>query len=215
MQSYNMKSLLAILICSLIALNSFVSSAQTDLDEMTKDELLVSLDLGKYADLIKKFQIKEATRLHNDVYNPKTTECKIETMRSGEVIIITIPTELLFQSNGIELISGCDKVLNPLRRYLKTPDFYRVLLVMHTDDTGSEAYTDELSLNRVDAVFEWFELQGTDTTYLFPTASGASEPLWGVKNNSVINRAKNRRLEVYLIPGEEMLRQAKTGRIAF
>ena len=56
MQSYNMKSLLAILICSLIALNSFVSSAQTDLDEMTKDELLVSLDLGKYADLIKKFQ---------------------------------------------------------------------------------------------------------------------------------------------------------------
>lgn len=215
MQNYNMKNLLKTLIfSSLFILLPFISHAQTELDEMTKEELLFSLALGKQAPLIKKFQEKEATRLLNNNYNPKKNGCNIETMRSGEVIIITIPTDLLFLPNERTLIDDCDNFLSPIQRYLKTPDFYRVLLVMHTDDTGSETYTDELSLDRVDAVFDWFETHSTNTTYLFPTASGASEPLFGTKNNTVKNRAKNRRLEIYLIPGEEMLRQAKLGRIA-
>ena len=215
MQNYNMKNLLKTLIfSSLVILLPFISHAQTELDEMTKEELLFSLALGKQAPLIKKFQEKEATRLLNNNYNPKKNGCNIETMRSGEVIIITIPTDLLFLPNERTLIDDCDNFLSPIQRYLKTPDFYRVLLVMHTDDTGSETYTDELSLDRVDAVFDWFETHNTNTTYLFPTASGASEPLFGTKNNTVKNRAKNRRLEIYLIPGEEMLRQAKLGRIA-
>ena len=215
MQNYNMKNLLKTLIFSnLFILLPFISHAQTELDEMTKEELLFSLALGKQAPLIKKFQEKEATRLLNNNYNPKKNGCNIETMRSGEVIIITIPTDLLFLPNERTLIDDCNNLLSPIQRYLKTPDFYRVLLVMHTDDTGSETYTDELSLDRVDAVFDWFETHNTNTTYLFPTASGASEPLFGTKNNTVKNRAKNRRLEIYLIPGEEMLRQAKLGRIA-
>lgn len=215
MQNYNMKNLLKTLIfSSLFILLPFISHAQTELDEMTKEELLFSLALGKQAPLIKKFQEKEATRLLNNNYNPKKNGCNIETMRSGEVIIITIPTDLLFLPNERTLIDDCDNLLSPIQRYLKTPDFYRVLLVMHTDDTGSETYTDELSLDRVDAVFDWFETHNTNTTYLFPTASGASEPLFGTKNNTVKNRTKNRRLEIYLIPGEEMLRQAKLGRIA-
>lgn len=215
MQNYNMKNLLKTLIfSSLFILLPFISHAQTELDEMTKEELLFSLALGKQAPLIKKFQEKEATRLLNNNYNPKKNGCNIETMRSGEVIIITIPTDLLFLPNERNLINDCDYLLSPIQRYLKTSDFYRVLLVMHTDDTGSETYTDELSLDRVDAVFDWFETHNTNTTYLFPTASGASEPLSGTKNNTVKNRAKNRRLEIYLIPGEEMLRQAKHGRIA-
>lgn len=210
-----MKNLLKTLIfSSLFILLPFISHAQTELDEMTKEELLFSLALGKQAPLIKKFQEKEATRLLNNNYNPKKNGCNIETMRSGEVIIITIPTDLLFLPNERNLINDCDYLLSPIQRYLKTSDFYRVLLVMHTDDTGSETYTDELSLDRVDAVFDWFETHNTNTTYLFPTASGASEPLAGTKNNTVKNRAKNRRLEIYLIPGEEMLRQAKLGRIA-
>ncbi len=210
-----MKNLLKTLIfSSLFILLPFISHAQTELDEMTKEELLFSLALGKQAPLIKKFQEKEATRLLNNNYNPKKNGCNIETMRSGEVIIITIPTDLLFLPNERTLIDDCNNFLSPIQRYLKTPDFYRVLLVMHTDDTGSETYTDELSLDRVDAVFDWFETHNTNTTYLFPTASGASEPLFGTKNNTVKNRTKNRRLEIYLIPGEEMLRQAKLGRIA-
>lgn len=109
MQNYNMKNLLKTLIfSSLFILLPFISHAQTELDEMTKEELLFSLALGKQAPLIKKFQEKEATRLLNNNYNPKKNGCNIETMRSGEVIIITIPTDLLFLPNERTLIDDCD-----------------------------------------------------------------------------------------------------------
>lgn len=36
-----------------------------------------------------------------------------------------------------------------------------------------------------------------------------------VENNSLTNRERNRRLEVYLVPGTKMLEQAKKGRIVF
>ncbi len=34
-------------------------------------------------------------------------------------------------------------------------------------------------------------------------------------NDSMDNRDKNRRLEIYLVPGEKMVQQAQKGRIAF
>ena len=36
-----------------------------------------------------------------------------------------------------------------------------------------------------------------------------------LENNSMSNRERNRRLEVYLVPGKKMLEQAKKGRIVF
>jgi outer membrane protein OmpA-like peptidoglycan-associated protein len=86
---------------------------------------------------------------------------------------------------------------------------------MHTDNTGSEVYTDRLSLQRVNAVFDWFDDQGCDTRFLFPTASGAAEPLPGNNNESLQQRRQNRRLEILLVPGEKMIEEAKKGRIAF
>lgn len=197
-------------------LSVFASNERIDeLDEMSNDELLSSVKLGKQTDLIKKFQKKEATRLYNDNYNPKSTGCNVETMRNGEVVIISIPSDLLFIQNSTELISTASKYLDPIKRYLKRPDMYRVLLVMHTDDTGSVEYTDNLSISRVEEIFNWFIDNGCNTTYLFPTASGSSDPLPGKSNNSIENRAKNRRLEIYLIPGETMVETAKKGIIAF
>ncbi len=185
------------------------------LDEMTNDELMSSVDYGKQAPLIKKFQQREANRLYNDHFNPKKNGCNVETTHQGEILIITISSDLLFIPNEITLLNSCDLYLNPIKRYLKSPDMYRVLLVMHTDDTGIEEYTDNLSLSRVEEIFDWFSLNNCDTKFLFPTASGASEPLPNTPNISAENRAKNRRLEIYLIPGEKMVKAAQKGKIAF
>ena len=59
----------------------------------------------------------------------------------------------------------------------------------------------------------WFEDHGEDTRYLFVYAMSDDMPL--KPNNSVENRADNRRLEIYLVPGKKMLEQAKKGRIVF
>lgn len=184
-----------------------------ELDNMDFIEMLNSVDVEKYSPLIQKFQTKEGkTRLLNGKFNPRG-ECTVEAFRNKEVLLVTIPAHLLFAPNATDLSPDAGEYLSPIRRYLKEPDMYRVMLVMHTDNTGSEPYREKLTTERVNAVFDWFEDSGSDTTYLFSYSLGDDMPLR--PNDSMENREKNRRLEIYLLPGEKMLQQAQKGRIAF
>lgn len=183
------------------------------LDELDFIDMLNSVDVGKTSDLIQKFQTKEGkTRLLNGKYNPKG-ECTVEAFRNKEVLLVTIPAHLLFSPNMSELKQGAGEYLAPIKRYLKDPDMYRVLIVMHTDNTGSELYREQLTADRVNSVFDWFDNSGIDTRYLFSYALGDDMPL--KPNDSMENRDKNRRLEIYLVPGTKMVEQAQKGRIAF
>ncbi|MBD5290247.1 MAG: OmpA family protein [Bacteroides sp.] len=184
-----------------------------ELARMSFIEMVNSVDVSKYSELIQRFQKREAqSRLMKDHFPPKG-ECDVETYRNREVLLVTIPAHLLFAPNSTELRDDASKWLQPFRRYLKDPDMFRVMIVMHTDNTGSEDYRDQLTLDRVDAVYDWFEEAGSDTRFLFPFAMGDELPL--CDNTSMENRDRNRRLEVYLVPGSKMLEQAKKGRIEF
>lgn len=210
------KGLSAVIAAGILSIAGTFSASgarNPDLDEMTFIEMVNSVDLGQYSDFIQKFQDKEArNKLLNGKYSPKS-KCTVENFRNKEVLLITIPAELLFAPNETLLKDKAGEFLAPLKRYLKNPDTYRVLLVMHTDNTGSVAYRDELTEERVESVFEWFEEEGCDTSFLFPYAMGDEMKL--KENDSQANRAANRRLEVYLMPGTKMIEQAKKGRIEF
>ncbi|MDE6338874.1 MAG: OmpA family protein [Muribaculaceae bacterium] len=185
-----------------------------ELDELSFSEMINSVELdAKSADLIRKFQEKEGrNRLYNKEYNSKNSSM-VETYRNKEVLLVTIPASKLFAPNEVEVRKDAAHLLAPLKRYLKEPDMYRVLLVMHTDNTGSEKYREHITEERSTALFDWFVKEGCDTRYLFSYAYGDDMPL--EENNSLANREKNRRLEVYLVPGKKMLEQAKKGRIVF
>ena len=196
----------------------FAALAQDNsLEDLTLAQMLKSVDLSKEqkaADLIRKFQDIEARkRLMNGPLSPKQGNCNIEAFRNKEIILITIPASDLFAPNSPDLSEGAAKYLTPIKRYMKDPDMFRVLLVMHTDNTGSEQYRDNITADRVDAVTNWFEDQGADTSFTFSYAFGDEMPL--VPNTSYENRDKNRRLEVYLMPGAKMLEEAKKGKIDF
>ncbi len=93
---------------------------------------------------------------------------------------------------------------------LKNLGSYKMLLDMHSDNTGSSEYTLNLTRQRVNAIFDWFDENGI-VDYVVPYALGETDPL--VDNNSVENRKRNRRLEIYLVPEKTMLQQAKKGNI--
>lgn len=193
---------------------AMAASPSEELDELDFAEMVNSVPLDeKSAELIRKFQEKEGrNRLFGRDYNQKS-ECTVETYRNKEVLLVTIPAAKLFAPNDTELRPDAASLLAPLKRYLKDPDTYRVLLVMHTDNTGTAQYRDRLTEERVHTVGDWFDEQGSDTSFLFTYPYGDDMPL--VENNSMANRARNRRLEVYLMPGKKMLEQAKKGRIVF
>lgn len=194
------------------------------LADLTWVQMLNSVDAGKGSDLIQKFQEREARNvLLKGIYGKARKDaeagkspliCNVENLRNKEVLLITIPASELFAPNSLTLREDAAKYLEPIKRYLKQPDMWRVMLVMHTDNTGSPEYRQSLTEDRVLAVTDWFENQpNLDTDYLFPYALSDSRP--NNPNTSFENRADNRRLEIYLVPGEKMVEQAKHGKIAF
>ncbi len=193
-----------------VLLMAFPTSMQArdDLDdiyEMSLDENLMTPEIknDKQADKIQDFQYDMAVAFKRSNYD-------VEIMRDDEVIVVTIPASQLFEPNDTVLTAVGENLLKPFLRMLKNPGFYKLLLVMHSDNTGSSAYTLNLSRQRVNAVFDWFDENGS-VDYVVPYALGETDPI--VDNNSVENRKRNRRLELYLIPEKTMIQQAKKGNI--
>lgn len=171
-----------------------------DLAALTVDENLEIPELsGKEASRVRSIQKTEANRLK------AIKGIKTEMLRDNEVIRVTIPASSLFAPNDTALHANADAVLRPLLQCLRTPDYYHMLLVMHSDNTGNDAYTYALTTRRVLAVFDWLDRNGAVTDYVVPYAAGSHEPL--AANNSAENRNRNRRLEIYLIPAEAMLKK--------
>lgn len=167
------------------------------LPELTVDENLAipELDKKQKAKAVK-LQAIEAERLK------KSEGMSVELMRDNEVIHITIAASTLFAPNETTLLDSSDAILRSLLPCLRTPDYYHMLLVMHSDNTGNEEYNYALTTDRVSAIYDWFEINGGCVEYVVPYAAGSFEPI--VANNTIAGRAKNRRLEIYLIPAEAM-----------
>lgn len=176
-----------------------------DIYDMSLDENLMTPEIknDKQADKIQEFQYNMAVAFKQANYD-------VEIMRDDEVIVVTIPASQLFDPNDTVLNKLGEEQLKPFLRLLTNPGFYKMLLVMHSDNTGSSEYTLNLTRQRVNAIFDWFDDNGS-VDYVVPYALGETDPI--VDNNSVENRKANRRLEIFLIPEQTMLQQAKKGRI--
>lgn len=180
------------------------NAKKIDIYELSLDQNLATPEIkNKLKDAVQDFQYKQAVELIKQNY-------EVELTRDNEVIIVTIPAERLFASNDTVLAATGPSALKPMLRYLKNPGFYKLLLVMHSDDTGSKAYTVRLTRSRVNAVYDWFDANG-DVDYIVPYALGSNDPLNA--NDSMEKRRKNRRLEIYIVPNDVMLEQAKRGAI--
>ena len=192
--------------------SSFARDDEEDIYELSLDENLATPEIknDKQADRIQEFQYDMAIAFKKSNY-------AVEVMRDDEVIVITIPASQLFDPNDTVVNSVGEALLKPFLRMLKNPGFYKMLLVMHSDNTGSSVYTLNLTRQRVNAIFDWFDENGS-VDYVVPYALGDTDPVVDennniVENNSVENRKRNRRLEIFLVPEKTMLQQAKKGTI--
>lgn len=201
----------------IVALSSFSALAKKTEEVIEPDpalydlnftEMLTSVPLGDASEIIKKHQQDRANDLLKKYEKGRKEGVTIETFRNKEILVVTIPAKLLFNPNETLLADNAKTYLDPIKDYFKQPDNYRILLVMHTDNTGSPLYREDITEERVESVFEYYENLGLDTSYLFAYNMADDYPL--VPNDSQENRDKNRRLEIYLMPGEYMVKQAKS-----
>lgn len=171
------------------------------------DNLLVPVVPEKQHDIVAVYM----NELAKDLSSRKRET--IEKWRDGEVIVATIGTDNLFAPNDTVLRSTAKEFLSPYANLLRQMGLYKMIIVSHTDDTGSAEYTDALSEARVNAVYDWLAKDQLPTIDLIPYALGATDPL--VENNSQANRARNRRIEIYIIPDRLVIEMAKSNKLVY
>ena len=148
---------------------------------ITTDVLLVS----KINHYIKKEDLSEYAHVVVDEYRVKMILSPPVIFKSGKVDI---------SSSGIKVLAGVgdifDDVMNPLEIEGHTDN-----IPIKTDDYPSNW---ELSFFRAFSVLKYYIFQrGYNPTRLTAKGFGEYRPL--VENNSPINRAKNRRIEINVI----------------
>lgn len=148
---------------------------------------------------ISDYMLREAQAIVKQGY-------KVETERHGEVIVVTIPVSSLFMPNSTELEISGHKLLDPFTAYLKTEGRFKVLVAMHSDDTGSPSYLEKLTSERLKAIMSYLEKHSEHPEQVAGYALSDKEPVR--PNSNIANRAQNRRLEIYIVPDEELIKQA-------
>lgn len=138
----------------------------------------------------------------------------VELMRDGEVVIVSVCTDDLFLPNDTLFNTDAIKRLSPLLSPMKDPYMYKIIIAVHTDDTGSETYREQLSAERIRTVYDWLmdEIDRatiSEDIVIVPYSMGSTMPL--TSNDTRKHRKENRRLEFYFIPGPEMIAKALNG----
>lgn len=133
---------------------------------------------------------------------------KTDKVRDGEVVVVTVEASKLFRANSTVLREGAAAVLQPLVPYLKRTDNYKIVLAVHSDDTGDAEYSDRLTADRASAIDSFVASKtGGGESNIIPYGLGSDEPV--ASNASIRNRAANRRVEFYFIPTEEFISKVK------
>lgn len=191
-----------------------ISNAQKNkIASSQKNEDVMTLDFDKNINIP---QIKDKYKAQIIAHQKKLGEqfikqgYKVETTRKGEVLILTIPAHELFAPNNVSLLENASIQLHPILPLAKNK-MYKLLIAMHSDDTGSEQYVDMLTNNRIVAVYEWLKQNANNTITIVPYAMGNIDPI--MPNNSRVNRQSNRRLEIYVVPTEQMIERAKSNNL--
>lgn len=125
---------------------------------------------------------------------------------------VTFDSGILFQTNKADLNASSKKELAKFANVLKNNSDCSVDIHGYTDNTGSDAINNPLSVNRAKSVYNYLTSCGVSLTQ-FKNVSGfgSSNPV--ADNSTASGRQLNRRVEVYLYASEAMINAANAGNL--
>ena len=109
---------------------------------------------------------------------------------------LDIPSDISFASGRADIQPNFRTVLNTFATSLSTTPNSNVTIIGHTDSTGTDAVNNPLSLNRAASVRDYLADRGVVSSRVAIEGRGSREPI--VANDTAANKAKNRRVEIYV-----------------
>ncbi len=122
----------------------------------------------------------------------------VEVIRQGDELILRIPGNLTFVTNGSAVAADFYPVLNDVAKVLVAYDKTKLNIVGHTDSTGDSQYNMDLSMKRANSVAAYLNQQGIIEARLRTSGMGQTSPI--ANNDTAESRQKNRRVELSIIP---------------
>jgi chemotaxis protein MotB len=169
-----------------------LAETRKQLDELKKQQAAAEARAAEFQALIAKFQkLADAGKL------------KV-VMRDGRMII-ELPNDVLFDSGHDDLKAEGKATLGDVAKVLKTVPDRKFQVAGHTDNvkiaTAKFPSNWELSAARAVTVTRLLQADGVPPDSL--SAAGYGEYAPAVPNDTPENRAKNRRIEITLVPNIE------------
>jgi len=118
------------------------------------------------------------------------------TQTADNQLKLNVPSDISFDTGQSTIKPEMHPVLNSLAKGIISNPNSQVTIIGYTDDTGNDSINNPLSVNRAASTRAYLASQGIAINRISIDGRGASEPV--VANTSPENRAKNRRVEIFV-----------------
>ena len=129
--------------------------------------------------------------------------------RVGEGIVVTFDSGILFDVDESELRSASRENLQELADNLREYERTDVLIIGHTDHTGSDDYNQALSERRARSAAGYLQQLGIGSDRVATRGMGEGDPV--ATGDTAEGRQLNRRVEVVIYADEEWRREVAGG----
>ena len=136
----------------------------------------------------------------------------VETVQDAnglEAIKVTFENGILFPFNGVNLSDQSKATLSKFASEMKDLPETNITIWGHTDNIGTAAVNERISLQRADAVKAFLNQNGIANTRMDSAGQSFNMPV--ADNATEEGRAQNRRVEIYISANETMIQQAEAG----
>jgi len=127
-------------------------------------------------------------------------------VQDGNELRVQMANNILFDIDSSLLKASARDNLNQMADVLKKYDDTNLMVVGHTDNTGSAQYNQALSERRAWSVQSYLADEGVGANRLRSHGEGEAHPV--ATNSSIDGRALNRRVEVQIAANEELKQKA-------
>lgn len=130
------------------------------------------------------------------------------TQTADNRLKLDIPSDISFDTGRADIKPNFRPILDRFAQGLVGNPNAQVTIIGHTDNTGGDAINNPLSVNRAAAARDYLAARGVQVNRISIDGRGSREPL--VSNDNESNRARNRRVEIFVAEPQPVAQQGYT-----